>query len=188
MRQLLVFNNVSIDGFIADMRGEMHWTHAVDPEWDEYVRGNASGDAHFLFGRKTYELMAGYWPTPAALQAMPLVAKKMNETPKIVFSKTLVKATWQQTTIVREDVPGTVRRLKNAPGPGMVIFGSGTIVPQLANEGLIDEFQMVINPVALGAGLPMFAGLKTMLKLETVTTRSFRNGNVVITYRPSPAP
>ena len=183
MRKLLVFNNVSIDGFIADVRGEMHWTHTVDPEWDEYVRGNASGESQFLFGRKTYELMAGYWPTPAALQASPLVARTMNDTPKIVFSRTLGKPTWQHTTVVREDVAGTVRRLKNEPGPGMVIFGSGTIVPQLANEGLIDEFQMVINPVVLGSGRPMFAGLTHMLTLETVGTRTFRNGNVVVTYR-----
>jgi len=183
MRKLLVFNQVSLDGFIADARGDMSWAHKSDPEWIEYVNGNASGESRFLFGRKTYDLMAGYWPTPLALETNPLVAKRMNETPKVVFSTTLGKATWSNTRVVREDVPGTVRKLKNEPGPGMVIFGSGTIVSLLANEGLIDEFQMVINPVVLGSGRPMFAGLTHMLTLETVSTRAFKNGNVVITYR-----
>jgi len=187
MRKLLVFNNVSVDGFIADARGDMSWAHKSDPEWMAYVRGNASGESHFLFGRKTYELMAAYWPTPAALQANPPVAQRMNETPKVVFSRTLANAAWQNTTVVREDVAGAVRNLKNEPGPGMVIFGSGTIVALLASEGLIDEFQMVINPVALGSGRPMFAGLTRALTLETVGTRPFKNGNVVITYRALPA-
>jgi len=183
MRKLLVFNQVSLDGFIADEHGDMSWAHKSDPEWNAYVEGNASGDSVFLFGRKTYELMAGYWPTPLALQANPQVAQAMNGRLKIVFSKTLGTPAWNNTRVVRDDPAGAVRALKNEPGPGLVIFGSGTIVSLLADEGLIDEFQMVINPVALGSGRPMFAGLTRMLRLETLEARAFSNGNVVITYR-----
>ena len=135
-----------------------------------------------LFGRKTYDLMASFWPTPQGMQAFPSVAEAMNKAPKVVFSRTLEKATWNNTKLTKTDPAAEVRRLKNEPGPGMVIFGSGSIVSLLAQEGLIDEFQVVVIPVVLGQGKSMFAGIKDKLRLKLMKTRVFGNGNVLLCY------
>ena len=131
MRKVLVFNNVSLDGYIADDKGDMSWAHKQDPEWLAFTSENARGQAVFLFGRITYEMMAGWWPTPQAVQSMPDVARAMNESPKVVFSRKLEKATWQNTRLVRDDPAAEVRRMKAQPGPGLLVMGSGTIVSQL---------------------------------------------------------
>jgi dihydrofolate reductase len=184
MRKLLVFNNVTLDGFIADANSDMSWAHSQDPEWQAFVAGNAKGESQMLFGRKTYELMASFWPTPQAIQAMPNVAEAMNKAPKVVFSRTMSEAKWTNTTLVKGDPAAEVSRLKNEPGPGLVIFGSGTIVSLLAQEGLIDEFQVVVIPVVLGQGKSMFAGIKDKLSLKLIKTRIFGNGNVLLCYEP----
>jgi dihydrofolate reductase len=104
MRRLAVFNNLSLDGYIADESGDMSWAHKQDPEWLAFTSENASGEAEMLFGRMTYDLMVGFWPTPQAREAMPDVARAMNETPKVVFSRTLEKAAWQNTRLVKGDL------------------------------------------------------------------------------------
>jgi dihydrofolate reductase len=184
MRKLLVFNQVSLDGYIADAHGDMSWAHKSDPEWSAYVAENASGGGVLLLGRVTYDLMARYWPTPAALQQAPAVAEGMNRMQKIVFSRTLDHASWQNTTLVKGDIAAAVRQLKHERGPGMVILGSGSIVSQLTQASLIDEYQMVVNPVVLGQGKTMFAGIKEKVTLQLIGTRAFGNGNVVLCYQP----
>ncbi len=100
MRKLSVFNSVSIDGYFTDAHGDMSWAHRQDPGWEAFASENASGGGVLLFGRITYELMASYWPTPAALEALPVVAAQMNALPKVVFSRTLPEASWQNTELV----------------------------------------------------------------------------------------
>jgi dihydrofolate reductase len=131
--------------------------------------------------------MASYWPTPHAAQNFPIVAQGMNSMPKVVFSRTLDKATWNNTKLVKSGVAAEIRKMKSEPGPGMVILGSGSIVSQLAEEGLIDEYQMVVNPTALGKGRTMFDGIKEKLSLKLTGTRAFGNGNVVLCYEPNAA-
>ena len=186
MRRLSVFETVSVDGYFTDANNDMSWAHAgeADAEWNEYVSGNASGGGMLLFGRVTYEMMVSFWPTPAAFQAMPVVAKRMNDGQKIVFSRTMKRAEWKNTTLVNDDLVGAVRRLKNEAGSDMVILGSGSIVSQLAAAGLIDEIQLVVKPVVLGAGRTPFDGMPKRQLLERTSTREFRNGNVVSHYRP----
>jgi len=182
MRKLIVFNQVSLDGYIADAHGDMSWAHKDDPEWTAFASENASGDGVLLFGRVTYDLMASYWPTPAALQNMPAVAEGMNRMPKVVFSRKMKKAAWQNTTLVKRDIVGAVHTMKSERGPGMVILGSGSIVSQLTEAGLIDEYQMTVNPVVLGKGKTMFEGVKKRVILRLTRTRPFTNGNVVLWY------
>jgi dihydrofolate reductase len=184
MRTLSVFNQVSVDGYIADAAGSMAWAHRgrADAEWSAWVEGNASGDGILLFGRKTYDLMAAYWPTPAATKNDPVVAARMNARPKVVFSRTMRRAASQNTALVNGDLAESVRRMKREPGPDMVILGSGSIVAQLAGENLVDTYQIVVIPVVLGAGRTMFEGLTKPLDLRLVSSRSFANGNVVLTY------
>lgn len=184
MRKLIVFNQVTLDGYIADINGDMSWAHKQDAEWNTFVQENASGGGELLFGRITYELMTSYWPTPYAMQNDPIVAERMNNLPKVVFSRTLDKASWNNTKLVKGDMAAEIRKMKKEPGENMVIFGSGSIVSQLAQEGLIDEYQIVVNPVALGKGRTMFDGIKEKLTLKLTKTRTFGNGNVLLCYEP----
>ena len=186
MRPLIVFNSISLDGFFTDAKGDMSWAHAgaADPEWAAFVAGNAQGGDTLLFGRVTYEMMAAWWPTPAAKQAMPVVAGRMNAMRKVVASRTLRAPEWNNTSVLEGDLVAAVRALKEAPGGGIAIFGSGSLVPPLAQAGLIDEFQFVVTPWALGGGRTMFAGLPQRLRLELVRSRVFGNGNVFLGYRP----
>lgn len=185
-RTLSAFMQVSLDGYYCDPRGDMSFAHKPpeDSEWHEFVSENASGGGILLFGRTTYEMMAAWWPTRAAAQAMPEVAAGMNAMPKVVFSRTLSSADWSNTTLVKVDLVGTVRQMKGEEGPDMAVLGSGSIVTQLADAGLVDTFQVVVNPVALGAGKSLFAGLPRQLDLVLTRTRVFENGSVVLWHAP----
>jgi len=185
MRRLIAFEQVSLDGFFVDAKGDMSWAHKQDPEWNAFAASNASGDGALLFGRLTYEMMASFWPTPAAMERMPAVAEGMNNLPKVVFSRTLEKASWKNTKVVKGDIVAEVRKMKKESGPGMAILGSGSIVSQLAQAGLIDEFQIVVNPIVLGKGRTLFEGVKEKLALKLIKTRAFGNGNVVLYYEPT---
>ena len=185
MRKIIVFNQVTLDGYFVDMNGDMSWAHKNDPEWNAFVADNARGDATLLFGRITYELMSGFWPTPQAIESMPAVAEGMNRMPKVVFSRTLDHVSWNNTKLVKGDMLAEVRRMKEEPGEGIVILGSGTIVSQLAREGLIDEYEVVVNPIVLGKGRTMFDGVEDKLNLKLTKTRAFGNGNVFLCYQPA---
>ncbi len=184
MRKLLAFNHVSLDGYFCTPAGDMSWAHSNDPEWTAFVAGNASGNGALLFGRITYDMMASFWPTPAARQMAPVVAEGMNRMPKYVVSKSLGKVSWSNTTLLHGDLAEEVNGLKATEGPDIVILGSGSIVAQLSRQRLIDEYQMVIRPVVIGAGRTMFEGLPSPMLLKRTNARTFSNGNVVIYYEP----
>jgi len=185
MRKIMAFEQVSLDGFFVDAKSDMSWAHKQDAEWNEFTAGNASGEGALLFGRKTYEMMAGFWPSPMAMQTAPKVAEGMNNLQKVVFSRTLENASWKNTTLLKGDLVTSVRKLKEDKGPDMVILGSGTIVAQLAEAGLIDEFQIIVNPLVLGAGRTLFEGVSSRIRLNLVRTRAFSNGNVILYYTPA---
>jgi dihydrofolate reductase len=186
MRQLTVFNNISLDGYFTDARSDMSWAHRFDPEWAKFSASNAQGsdDGALLFGRKTYEMMAAYWPTPEAKKQMPEVAEGINRLPKFVVSRSLDRADWNNTTILKGDLETEVGKLKKGSGSRIVIMGSGTLVAQLAALRLIDEYTLVIVPVVLGRGRTLFEGLDRKLGLKRTRERAFENGNVVATYVP----
>jgi dihydrofolate reductase len=187
MRKLSVFNSVTLDGYFSGKKGDISWAHEVkqDPEWKAFIADNAKSGGQLLFGRVTYEMMVKYWPTPQAMKDAPDVAEGMNNAPKVVFSKSLKKAEWNNTKLVKGDLAKEVRKLKAEPGDHMVIMGSGSIVSQLAEEGLIDEYQEVVVPVVIGEGKTMFEGLKKKQNLKLTKSRNFANGNVVLWYQPT---
>ena len=182
MRRVHVFDNISVDGFFTDANSDMSWAHKHDEEWNAFASGNASGNAVLLMGRVTYEMMAAFWPTPQAAQMLPKVAEGMNVMQKTVFSRTLDAVTWQNTTLVKGDLVTEVKKLKQQAGPDMVILGSGSIVSQLTQARLIDEYQIVVNPIVLGSGRTLFETVKDRVTLTLAKTRSFKNGNVVMWY------
>jgi dihydrofolate reductase len=183
MRKLGVFNLVTLDGYFSGQGGDISW-HRVDPEFQEYAEKNSTSGNTLLFGRVTYEITASYWPSPEALKDDPVVAKGMNSSPKIVFSRTLRKADWANTRLVKNDLLGEIRKLKQQSGKDLTILGSGSIVKQLAPAGLIDEYQILLNPVVLGKGKTMFEGVESKLTLKLTKTRTFGNGNVLLCYEP----
>jgi dihydrofolate reductase len=187
MQTLIVFNSVSLDGYFTDTNGDLSWAHNnnEDAEWDTFVANNSKGGGTLLFGRKTYDLMVSYWPTPMALKNDPVVAEGMNNLSKVVFSRTMDTASWNNTRLVKGDLLGEVRKMKHKPGNGLVILGSGSIVSQLAPEGLIDEYQFVMIPIALGDGRTLFDGVKKKLPMKPTKTRAFANGNVLLCYKPA---
>lgn len=186
MRKLIVFNNLSIDGYFTESNGDMSFAHNMRPdaEWQAYVASNASGDGELVFGRKTYDMMASFWPTPAALERMKTVADGMNRAAKVVFSRTMEKADWNNTRLRKGDLATEVRKLKSETGGGMCILGSGTIVAQLADAGLIDEFHNVVVPIVVGKGRTQFEGVTRRLEFDVSSVRAFTNGNVLTIYTP----
>jgi len=185
MRRLVVFNNVTLDGYFSGMKGDISWAKGnQDAEFKAFAAENAKGGGVLVFGRITYELMMSYWPTPDAIKNDPIVAERMNNLPKVVFSKTLNKASWNNTTLVKGDPAAEIRKMKKEPGEDMAIMGSGSIVSQLTQARLIDEYQIVMNPVVVGKGRTMFEGVEEMLSLKLTNTRTFGNGNVLLCYEP----
>jgi dihydrofolate reductase len=188
MPQLHVFNNTTLDGYFTDPKGDLSWAHMGnddDPEHQKFVAENAKGGDTLVLGRKTYEMMASYWPTPEASKNQPDVAEGMNKLRKIVFSKTLKDLSWNNSILVNGDPVAEIRKLKAGEGGHMTILGSGTIISQLAPAGLIDQYQLLVNPVVLGDGRTMFDGVEKPLNLNLTETRAFGNGKVLMTYTPA---
>src|SRR4030095_9371206 len=154
-----------------------------DTEFKEFTAENAKGGGVLVFGRITYVMMKSYWPAAEANKNDPTVAERMNSLRKVVFSKTLDKVSWNNTKLVKGDLGTEIRKLKKESEEDIVIMGSGSIVSQLTQQGLIDEYQLVLNPVILGKGRTMFEGVEK-LSLNRTTTRTFGNGNVLLCYQP----
>ena len=180
MRKLRVFESVSIDGFFTGPGDDMSFAHAGrdDAEFADWVSSNASSGGELLFGRKTYQMMEAFWPTPLAAQQMPRVAAGMNAARKYVASRSL-EPTWQNTQRLQGELVQAVTALKQAPGPDLTLLGSGSVAAQLGEADLVDEYQLVIVPVALGAGRSLFSHGK---RLRLLSQRAFRCGNLVVTY------
>jgi dihydrofolate reductase len=187
MRKLRVFESITVNGYFSGPGGDLSWAHASshDREYQKFVQGNASSPGLMLFGRVTYEMMKSYWPTPVALKNDPVVAKGMNEATKVVFSRTLQEADWANSSLEKVDVADKVKKLKKESKKDLVVLGSGTLVAQLADAGLVDEYQFVVKPVALGNGRTVFDGVKKPVALELISSRVFKNGSVVLNYRPA---
>ncbi len=184
MRKIVVLNRISIDGFFAGPNGEIDW-FIHDPEVDKAAHELMHPDT-LLLGRKTYQMFEGYWPhvakDPNASEGDRVLSNELSRMTKVVFSKTLKEVNWENSRLVKSNVAGEVTKLKQGNGPDITIFGSGTIVQLLANEGLIDEYLLTITPVIRGTGKAMFEEV-TKFNLKLLESRAFDSGNVLIHYR-----
>jgi len=183
MRRLTVFNFVSMNGYFKGANEDISWAHSR-PENEYGAEMLKAGDI-LLFGRKTYELMVQFWPTPEASKAAPEIAEGMNKAEKIVFSRTLDKVEWNNARVMKDNVIENIRDLKQSNGPDMTVLGSGNIVNQFADAGLIDEFQILIHPIALNQGTPILDELKNNLELKLVNSKMFESGNALLVYQPA---
>ena len=182
MRKLYSFMVVTLDGFYEGPNGEFDWP-VVDDEFNEFGIEQLQDTDLLLFGRKTYEGMASYWPTPAAREDDPAVAELMNTLPKIVVSTTLTSADWSNTRLVNENVAEEIAKLKQEPGKGLAVMGSPSLTVSLLGMGLVDELRVMVHPVLLGGGRSLFQSIEGRRSLELRQTRTFSSGNVLLTYR-----
>ena len=187
MRKIIVSNLISIDGYFEGMNQDISWFN-VGEDFFEYARNLLNEVDTILFGRITYQQMAAYWPD--AKDEDPVIKDKMNNLQKIVFSNTLEKAEWNNTTIrhtiiIKSKIEDEVKKIKQQPGKDIVIFGSGTLVSELSQSKLIDEYRLIINPVILGNGNPLFKSLNERINLKLRDTKPLNSGSVILTYIPA---
>ena len=183
MPKVILFNMMTLDGFFSGPNGEIDW-HNVDEEFNEFAIDQLNSAGGLIFGRVTYQGMASYWPTPDGIKDDPIVAGKMNSITKMVVSRTLDKAEWNNTRLVKDGATAEIAKLKAQPGKDWFIFGSANLAASLTQNGLIDEYRVIVNPVILGSGVPLFSGLHEPLHLKLANSRTFRSGNVLLCYQP----
>lgn len=186
MRKLTSFTFITLNGYYKGNNEDTSW-HGHGEEEGRFSEESLHSNNILLFGRTTYEMMAGFWPTAAAAEMFPEVATGMNRAEKIVFSNTLKMADpiaigWTNTKIIQGNIAEQIARLKATNGSDLTILGSGSIVTQFSDAGLIDTWQIMVDPVALGQGTSIFSGLKQKLNLRLVDSRVFKSGVVLLTY------
>lgn len=185
MRKIIVFNLVSLDGYFAGTDGNIDWHH-VDDEFDKFAIEQTASFGGLIFGKTTYKIFEEFWPkalkNPNTSDDDRKVAQIIDDIWKIVFSKSLKKVSWKNSKLYHEIDPKEIQKWKQYDGKDMAIFGSGTIVKQFADLGLIDEYRLLVNPVVLGNGKSFFKGVKKKLELQLTEARRFKNGNVLLTY------
>ena len=187
MAKIIVSNLMSLDGFIADSRGGIGWFQ-VDDEFREYSWEFCGGVDAFLFGRRTYELMASFWPTDAGQKDDPYMAERMGALPKIVVSGSMPDPEWRNTRVIRDRVLESVAELKEKTRGDIALLGSGQLVSSLLPAGLIDELRIFVHPTILGGGHPEFARSADRIDLELLRARPFRSGVTMLAYRPTGPP
>jgi dihydrofolate reductase len=184
MRKLFSFMVTSLDGYHVGPEGEFDWPN-VDDEFHAFSIRQLNDVDTLLFGRVTYEGMAQFWPSPEAKEGLPVTAARMNGLRKLVFSKTLTEATWENSELVTADPVATIHELKQRPGEGdIALFGSSRFTAGLLEAGVVDEVGVMVNPILLGGGVPLFTGLTHRVPLCLARTLTFRNGNVLLSYTP----
>jgi dihydrofolate reductase len=182
MRKICLFMMASVDGYFEGPNHDLSW-HNVDAEFNDFAHEQNIGPfGTILLGHRTYDLMASVWPTPQGMAVDPETARFMNETSKIVAARVPFAAEWQNTAVISGDVVHEIEKLKAQPGKDMVMFGSNMLCVSLMERGLVDEFRVMVNPVALGAGTPLFAGLSKRINLQLIRIREFKSGNVLHRY------
>jgi len=183
MRSLGAYNFLTLNGFFRGPQDDISW-HTHGGEEEQFSVESLQGDGILVFGRKTYEMMASFWPTPAAAAQFPEVAAGMNRAEKIAFSRKPFTPRWDNTRVITGDIVNEVRALKATPGKNLTILGSGSIISLFTEHRLIDEYQFMIDPVAIPDGTPVFAGITSKLDLELTGSKVLESGVVLLSYRP----
>jgi dihydrofolate reductase len=179
MRRIVLAMSMTLDGFSAGPNDEMDWvTDNLDEEILSYIDDQLSTKSAVLLGRVTYQIWADYWPSQTGS-----IADKIRSVPKIVFSRTLDSVEWGNARLVKGNIVEEAKKLKAQPGKELMLQGGARIAQTFVNLGLVDEYQLLVYPVVLGAGKPLFRDIKDRLPLNLVQSRTFKNGAVLLVYR-----
>ncbi|HTL08766.1 MAG TPA: dihydrofolate reductase family protein [Chitinophagaceae bacterium] len=185
MRKIISLMHMSLDGFVAGPKGEMNWIKVDEPLFD-FIAERISRCDTSMYGRVTYEMMEGYWPTAAS---KPNASKHdiehsrwYGQVRKLVLSTTLKEADLKNTLVLNKDLANSVRAIKETPGSEILLFGSPSATHALMQLGLIDGYWIFVNPIILGEGIPLFADVKNQVKLQLQHTHSFASGVTELNY------
>ncbi len=177
--------HISLDGFVAGPNGEMGWIKANEELFDYVGKRISQGDTA-LYGRRTFELMEGYWPTaadqPNASKHDIEHSKWYSKVHKVVMSKTLNADGLANTTIISNNLTERIQAIKQQPGSDILLFGSPTATHALIQLNLIDGYWLFVNPIILGQGIPLFKNIKEQVKLNLLGTHQFSNGVTELDY------
>lgn len=185
MRELVLFMHASLDGFTTDSEGKMDWIN-VDEEMFDYAGQRTKESDIALYGRVTYQLMESYWPTaadkPNATKHDIEHATWYKQVDKVIVSTTLKGTDHPKTKIISENIAAEIRKLKEAPGNEIIMFGSPTLAHSLMEENLIDHYWLFVNPILIGQGIPLFKNIKNIVKLNLLASKTFASGVVCLHY------
>jgi dihydrofolate reductase len=193
MRKVIASTFVTLDGLMVGPNEEMDWVlDNLDGEMENDIADQLKSVDAILLGRVTYQIMANYWPTATAGTSVPrsqgvedpIITDRMNNLPKIVFSKTLQKVEWNNSRLVKENIADEVSKMKQQPGKDLVLFAGADIASTFIQLDLIDEYRIIVNPVVLGSGKPLFKDINNRLNLKLLKTKTFSCGNVILYYQP----
>ena len=177
--------HISLDGYVSGPNGEMNWIK-VDEEIFDFVGKRISEGDTAMYGRVTYEMMEGYWPTaadsPTASKHDIEHSKWYKNVQKIVLSKTMKDSLAANTKIISDDIAERINEIKQQEGSEILLFGSPTATHALMQKGLIDGYWLFVNPIVLGQGVRLFADVKDKIQLELISTRKFTNGVTELNY------
>lgn len=184
-RIITAFNFLTLNGYFKGLDEDISWHHHGE-EGAKYSQKQLEANNILLFGRKTYEMMFSFWTSTFAFESFPVVAKRMNESEKILISDTLNEAKWKNTSLLEGNLISEIRKLKTTEGKDITILGSGTIINQLSEEGLIDKYEFLIDPVVIGRGISIFHNINKNLNLTLIESKVFAdNGGILLTFKPS---
>ena len=181
MGKITLFMNVSLDGFFEGPNHDLSW---ATRDFEAFSPDSSSATGAMLLGHRTYDLMKIFWPTPQAAQTEPAVAKYMNERLKLVVSHQPFEPGWQNVRVISNGVRSEIEKLKQQPGADIIIFGSNNLCVSLLQWGLLDEVQLLVNPVVLGQGTSLFHGLTEKANLKLTNSKPHKSGNILLTYVP----
>jgi dihydrofolate reductase len=183
VRRLIASEGITLDGYFSGPRGEIDW-QALGKDLNGYSIELLEAADTLLFGRITYEQMKAWWPTPAGQRYSPAIARSMNTLAKLVAATQAVDVSWHNSRQISGELTEVVTDLKAQPGKDIVVLGSASLVAQLTDRGLIDEYHLTINPVVLAAGTPLFGNVRERHRLKLMETRPYAAGNVLLRYEP----
>jgi len=182
MRKIFLFMMVTLDGYFEGEDRDISWHNAGNKEFEDFAHEQNNSMDTILFGKRTYDLMASFWPTAEGRGADKATADWMDAARKVVVSSEPFVSTWQNVTVISENVADEIRKIKQEPGTDIALLGSNMLCVSLMEEGLVDEFRIMVNPVAIGKGTQLFAGLKKRMNFKLGDTRKFESGNILNTY------
>lgn len=183
MRKIFLFQNMSLDGYFEAPGHDISWSNG---DTSVFSPDAASRQPNaMLFGHRTYDMMKAFWPTPQAAQQNAAIARFMNEGQKYVASHKPFEPGWEHVTVLSGDVMAEVKKLKQQPGPDMIMFGSNTLCVSLIQAGLLDEIQVLLNPILIGEGTSLFKGISSRVKLTLKETRRTPIGNIFLIFEPA---
>jgi dihydrofolate reductase len=182
MRKIIAGLFISVDGVVESP--ETWQFPYFNDEMGEAVASQAAESDTILLGRRTYQEFAAYWPNQPRDAEF---AATMNDTPKLVASRSLRTLGWDNSTLIEGDIATALTRLKEEPGANISIIGSGTLVRSLLHDSVLDELRLLVHPIVVGRGKRLFDGARDRVPLELVSAATFKSGVLSLVYRPSAA-